>query len=166
MNKIRDRREYNAAYYLANRRNCLEYQSAYNKTHKEQKRAYDRSRTKENAAYNAKRIRTPRARFSALQRAALSRGLPFNLTVVQHQALIAGGACCYCNGPLPTTVGGLDRKNSYLGYSEENCVPCCRRCNELRGKDNISYSEMFEVIKLLRKLRTKADAGDDSEEYF
>ena len=151
----RNRYAYNAAYYLANKREILEQRRAYNKTHKEQKRAYDQRRSKEKAAYSAIRNRTPKARFSALRRAALSRNLPFALTMDQHQQLIAGKKCHYCEGPLPTTVGGLDRKNSELGYSIENCVPCCRSCNEIRGHDNISYSEMPIVMGVLRELRSK-----------
>jgi hypothetical protein len=53
-----------------------------------------------------------------------------------------------------------------LDIPKKTAFPVVARCNEIRGKDNISYSEMFEVIKLLRKLRTKANAGDDFEEHF
>ena len=81
--------------------------------------------------------------------------MAWDLTLEQYAAMITNTKCHYCGEDTPKTGTGLDRKNSYLGYSEENCVPCCRRCNEIRGKDNISYSEMFEVITLLRELRSK-----------
>jgi 5-methylcytosine-specific restriction endonuclease McrA len=28
---------------------------------------------------------------------------------------------------------GIDRLNSNLGYTKENCVPCCRKCNYAKG---------------------------------
>jgi 5-methylcytosine-specific restriction endonuclease McrA len=105
-------------------------------------------------------------RYSKLKAHAKDRKITFDLNEKQYVFLTSGGLCIYCGQSLPPVGGGLDRKNSYLGYSAENCVPCCKVCNRIRGKDDISYSDMFEVVKLLRKLRTKADAGDDSEEYF
>jgi len=133
---------------------------------------YDRNYAK-CVAYNETRKKTkilnnrlPKYRFVYSVARSHERGMEFDLTLDQYASLIADKRCHYCGEETPKTGTGLDRKNSFLGYSEENCVPCCRRCNEIRGKDNISYSEMFEVIKLLRKLRTKANAGGDFEEHF
>ena len=101
------------------------------------------------------RNRDPKYRFVYSVTRTKERGMTWDLTLEQYAAMITNTKCHYCGEDAPKTGTGLDRKNSYLGYSEENCVPCCRRCNEIRGKDNISYSEMFEVIKLLRELRSK-----------
>jgi len=98
--------------------------------------------------------RTTKGRFLLFKYIAINtRHISFDLTLAQYAALITGAQCHYCGGNLPMSGSGLDRKKSSLGYSTENCVPCCRRCNEIRGRDNISYLEMFEVIKLLRTLR-------------
>jgi hypothetical protein len=96
--------------------------------------------------------RRPKSRLSSLKANAKRRNMECTLTVEQYATLVASGVCIYCGGGIPET-GGLDRKDSTVGYTFENCVPCCRRCNEVRGHDNITYLEMFEVIKLLRTLR-------------
>jgi hypothetical protein len=44
----------------------------------------------------------------------------------------------------------LDRKNNDEGYSLENCVVCCRRCNI--GKSNkFSYEEWYGMTKYFRE---------------
>ncbi len=43
----------------------------------------------------------------------------------------------------------LDRMNNDVGYHIDNCVVCCKRCNE--GKSNkFSYEEWFGMTKFLR----------------
>ena len=62
--------------------------------------------------------------------------------------------CHYC-GIEPTLkikynndffmYNGIDRKNSNLGYFEENIVSCCFVCN--RGKSNMDYNEWKKHLK-------------------
>ena len=40
---------------------------------------------------------------------------------------------------------GIDRKDASLGYTEENCVPCCKHCNV--AKSTQSYEEFLIWIK-------------------
>lgn len=40
-------------------------------------------------------------------------------------------------------MNGIDRVNNDLGYSIENCVPCCKRCNTAKG----NHMDFFEWIK-------------------
>lgn len=40
---------------------------------------------------------------------------------------------------------GIDRINSDYGYSKENCVPCCFKCN--RAKSDMKQNEFYEWIK-------------------
>lgn len=43
----------------------------------------------------------------------------------------------------------LDRKDNRQGYSAENCVVCCSRCN--MGKSNMfSYDEWYGMTSYLR----------------
>lgn len=64
--------------------------------------------------------------------------------------------CHYCNEEVQwKPYGGqssgykLDRKDNSLGYSKENCVVCCARCN--RAKSNhFTYEEWVKIGKLIR----------------
>jgi hypothetical protein len=58
--------------------------------------------------------------------------------------------CHYCglkyegeNKPLL----GVDRKNSLIGYTVENCVACCEMCNFMKG--NMDYNDFLEHCKLI-----------------
>lgn len=62
--------------------------------------------------------------------------------------------CYYCNIEIDWTTkthsyGGkayyLDRKNSNIGYTKENCVVCCSQCN--RMKMSLSSKEFIEKCK-------------------
>ena len=44
----------------------------------------------------------------------------------------------------PVLVNGIDRIDSSLGYSKENCIPCCAMCN--RMKSNYSLSDFYNHI--------------------
>lgn len=107
------------------------------------------------SAYQRNRHSTPKGRFLSLRRGAKKRGLLLEIDFAQYVKLVENGACTYCEKTLPKIGYGLDRKDSMLGYTTQNCVPCCRQCNEIRGRANVSHVEMFEVAKLLNRLRTK-----------
>lgn len=40
---------------------------------------------------------------------------------------------------------GIDRTDSSIGYTIENCVPCCGRCNEAKMKE--SKSDFLSWVK-------------------
>jgi hypothetical protein len=125
--------------------------------HREQKIAYSRKyKIAHKDLCRGKAIkynRTLRGRFGLLRREATSRKHLFTITFDQWVELVKAEKCGYCGKPLPPAGGGIDRKNSKLGYILENCAPCCKSCNEIRGHDNISYDEMFEVMALLNRIR-------------
>lgn len=104
-------------------------------------------------AANAARQETPRYRFYGLRTQARVRKIVCELSLEGYLKIIVLEKCFYCGGTLPKLGSGLDRKNSSLGYTTENCVPCCTDCNMIRGKDRISHSEMIEVAALLNRLR-------------
>ena len=59
----------------------------------------------------------------------------------EYEKLVSQDKCHYCEGPLGVGIG-LDRKQNSkngrkLPHSFENCVPCCRRCNSIKGDDTI-----------------------------
>lgn len=48
----------------------------------------------------------------------------------------------------------LDRKDNTLGYSKENCVVCCPRCN--RAKSNhFTYEEWVQIGALIKSWKTR-----------
>lgn len=68
--------------------------------------------------------------------------------------------CHYCgdrilwnrrsNKQVRSTAYNLDRKDSIKGYTKENCVVCCKRCN--RAKSNLfSYEEWLEIGKFIQE---------------
>jgi len=96
--------------------------------------------------------------------AVMDRSLTFNLTVDEFRALTKGN-CFYC-GVEPKqvsrnvsckgsyTYNGIDRKDSSLGYSPENCVSCCGSCNKAKGKKSVE-----DFLVMCRKVSEKAMSG-------
>lgn len=125
----------------------------YYENHREQQRKYSAASYARNREKVLARGHGLLKRYSQMQRSAARRGIPCGLTLQEYSKLTGGAICTYCGGGLPKSGSGIDRKNSYTGYSEENCVPCCTNCNAIRGKDLISHSEMIEVANLLKRLR-------------
>lgn len=96
-------------------------------------------------------MRTVEGRFRTAQRSAKRRGLEWNLSFQEYSELVS--LCCmYCGGTLPPTGAGLDRKDNTKGYELSNVVPCCTKCNKLRGT-YLSVAETLVVIKFIEDLR-------------
>jgi len=81
------------------------------------------------------------ALMSNLRGRARKLGLDFSLTDYQVRQLIH--SCCFYCGVQPYQVkkirgngnliyNGLDRINNHLGYTPDNVVPCCGRCNRMK----------------------------------
>ena len=51
-------------------------------------------------------------------------------------------SCYYCGVEGPN---GIDRVDSSIGYIKENCVPCCKHCNYVKG--NLSMMHFKEWVK-------------------
>lgn len=65
--------------------------------------------------------------------------------------------CSYCelkpsNGKIPYMYSGLDRKEPKLGYTMQNVVPCCARCNGIKS-DKLSYEEMKIAMDAIKKAK-------------
>lgn len=82
----------------------------------------------------------------------------FELTLdeVEH---LATSDCHYC-GAAPSkrkivsteyVVNGIDRKDSSLGYTSDNCVPCCPLCNQM--KMDTPYEQFLEQVQRINEHR-------------
>lgn len=71
---------------------------------------------------------------------AKRRGKYFDLSLEHFESLISED-CFYCGAPPRVyTLGrhkieanGIDRRDNNIGYTKENCVPCCTGCNVTKG---------------------------------
>jgi hypothetical protein len=72
---------------------------------------------------------------------AIRRKKEFNLTFEWFMKNIWDYNCFYCNN---TCNGGIDRLLSEVGYIEDNCVPCCKKCNNIKHLQIVQ--EMYERI--------------------
>ena len=69
--------------------------------------------------------------------------------------------CMYNNRGRKLCRYNLDRKDNLLGYTADNCVVCCKRCN--LGKGSLfSYEEWLAVGALIKSWRTTAQVSDQS----
>jgi ribosomal protein L24E len=102
--------------------------------------------------------RTPKGGWHTLRVAAKQRSIKVSLIFEDYLKLVESNQCHYCGGDLPPTGSGIDRKVSSDGYTLENCVPCCKVCNLIRGHDNISFEEMEFIIPILIKFRLEKAA--------
>lgn len=79
----------------------------------------------------------PRSYGSLISRAEINNRL-MDLTEEQFD-ILSGSSCHYCGAPptnrtyhkgyTPECVNGIDRVDSKQGYTQHNCVACCRTCN-------------------------------------
>src|SRR5207244_1433978 len=68
------------------------------------------------------------------------------ITAEQYAALIQD-KCIYC-GKEPAPYNGLDRVDSSKGYTPENTVACCTRCNY--AKNDFSIEEFRQwLLKII-----------------
>jgi hypothetical protein len=111
-----------------------------------QSSALQRGKTKGCGCRQAERVSLPEgvaARndlFGRYRAGAKKRGLEFSLTREQFDTLVVQ-SCTYCKTP-PSTVlrykmkntsilyNGIDRRDNRIGYTAENCAPCCEICNK------------------------------------
>ena len=99
---------------------------------------------KRNEYSRAYRVKNP---YYAYKVGALHRGVAFTLMKEEVEEMVKR-ACRYC-GTLPEEGkrNGIDRVDNDKGYEEENCVPCCWRCNDM--KSYLSVAEFVSHCELV-----------------
>jgi len=94
---------------------------------------------------------------------AIKRGKKFQLSKKDYAALIA--QCCYYCGAQPKNTvkkvgkyeyacaaNGVDRKDNSIGYTQDNCVACCWRCNKIKG-EFLDHEETLHIIRALNEFK-------------
>ena len=81
-------------------------------------------------------------KFKSYKHSAKSRGIPFCLSKEEFDKHY-NKPCHYC-GEIVNHIG-IDRKDSSKGYSIDNIVDCCTKCN--RMKRSTEYHEFIKKIE-------------------
>lgn len=72
-------------------------------------------------------------RLDALKRSAQLRDIEWKLTDEEAKTMLTS-PCVYCKHmDLEVCVNGIDRLDSVRPYETENCRPCCKDCNYMKG---------------------------------
>jgi hypothetical protein len=85
---------------------------------------------------------------------AQHRNLSFKLNIDEFKDYVTS-ACYYCGYYNESEVIGIDRIDSNRGYSCDNCVPCCQKCNIM--KNTLHKDEFLEHITKIYKHIYKAE---------
>lgn len=82
---------------------------------------------------------------------AQRKGLVFELSTDDIKRLYTS-PCFYCgnsesnNGHNKCKCMTVDRKDNLAGYTNDNCVPCCFRCNHLK-RHHYTFDEMIRLVE-------------------
>jgi hypothetical protein len=166
-------KEARKVYELASRDQIQAYQQKYDLENKERKKAWRKkhyAEHKERLLEKAKEYRQENLALYKERDKAKSQSIKGRHNSLRHalrrdkieqsdylwnrnfyEALIQDRECHYCFGLLDRTGGGLDRIENNLGHTCYNVVPCCRKCNRIKGNDT-SYAEMMLLAPALREI--------------
>lgn len=88
-----------------------------------------------------------RVRYNGLIKRCKKKNFKLSLTFEDYLELVKDKTCFYCHERISSGVG-LDRLRNKAGYTYDNVVPCCGRCNRLRG-NLLTVKEMILVFELI-----------------
>lgn len=120
-----------------------EIEANYRDNYKSRKLELQKLRTVTNsqkykATYKAA-YKSIKGKFRTLKSGAKRRGYGVDINFEEYSLLVENKKCHYCNGELSPCGHNLDRIDSTISYTIENCVPCCKACN--LAKHVMSYDE-------------------------
>lgn len=98
--------------------------------------------------YSVEKSLNPERHFREYASGAAKRNIEFNITLDEFTACVTK-PCYYCKAYKETEVLGIDRVDSFKGYSKENILPACETCNSM--KKQLSMKEFASHIELLYK---------------
>lgn len=100
----------------------------------------------------------PKTRYNSYKRNAKERGLAWDLTTEDCEALFIEN-CHYCGRSPEETASlmGIDRRDNIHGYNPGNAIPCCWLCN--RGKKDDTYEVFSAYLDRLASFRNAKYQG-------
>lgn len=122
----------------------------------EERRARHRERQRRYGLRHPERVIATRRRtpmLAELKRRAKNKKYACTITLEELRSLRTL-PCHYCGDRLPLFGPGADRRDNAVGYTKENCVPCCTLCNGLK-REFLTEDEMIAVVDLLRQMRKR-----------
>jgi hypothetical protein len=100
--------------------------------------------------------------YTKLKNQAKYRKIECSITYEEFLNFTKIDKCKYCGDNIvweehiesKTNRGGykLDRKDNSLGYTKDNCVVCCKKCNWMK-LDHVSYDLMIKLGKVIKEHR-------------
>lgn len=125
-----------------------------------------RGRTKKPPHKKDQRPALERRVFRYYEANSKRRGIKFKITFEEFKTYIHKN-CFYCGAPPSNKMNpsygygrvcrstlmysGVDRKDNSKGYTLDNVVPCCKRCNRIKS-DLFTYEEMLKLSEFLKGL--------------
>lgn len=114
-----------------------------------------------------KRLRPFECAYKVLISSADRKGINNSISYDDFITIISDPFCHYCKASLTWDVSSdksrskylLDRKNNNEGYDLENVVPCCTRCNYMKG-NKFTHEEFIVIGKALSELDKRAEVQD------
>jgi hypothetical protein len=101
--------------------------------------------------------------YNSLVGSCKRRGYEIDLTYEEYVAFTDERNCHYCGEGLNWIPNGnaragykLDRKDNSLGYTKDNCVVCCPRCNWAK-QDHFTYDEWKQLGDVIRTWKKVVD---------
>ena len=122
-------------YAQENKEKIQQYQKEYREGHKLSNAEYQKQYRIKNKDKLDEYKKSPHVRYTVYQRNAKNKDRNFDLSEYDFIKMTSQ-PCIYCGGYSDTYNGewfnGIDRIDSSLGYSYNNCVTCCATCNRMK----------------------------------
>lgn len=118
----------------------------------EKTRKIEDDRTRERN-YSSEKMLNPLSHFRKYIESACKRNIQFELNLEEFIAIVSN-PCNYCEYYSKVEVIGIDRVDSSLGYIKSNIVPCCQKCNMMKGE--LTLNEFKEHVNKLSVIFLKA----------
>ena len=109
----------------------------------------DKKRENRERNYKNERFRNLEGSYKEYIQSALKRGYgDFELNFEEFKTIVTL-PCHYCKLIKEDEANGIDRLNNDIGYTKENCVPACWKCNRMKHFYNPEF--FLEKCKIILK---------------